>query len=986
MMELKKTDLVKALDNVKYNPMAMQQVIFDTNIAADGEDILNASCPFAYLVDVIAASTASANHHTDAATRKMYAALANSEEELNNWVDDTKQLGRFALPAKTNIKFYTSLTDVRRFAVHNPATGTKDIIIPAETVYKVSSYYLAGYYPIIIRILENDTVSVMYDTSEFNPYQKLTTNTLEHCVRTMNAPGYPEMLEITIPVEQTKRTQYINVATGGGAFYKQYTFTDSFYYARVFTGTEGAWDELHVTFSKEVYDSIRDKPTAILAVNGDTLTVEIPQIYYSRGDIAGSIKVEIYNTQGELSVDLSKINTGEWTLDWSTDKKKILNYSHVLNSLSMAQVYSIDYLQGGKSKSSFQSQRNRIINNPISGSTPVTPEQLRIMLQDLNYDMVTYNDYINANTILASKNLPTVSLDKNTSVSVTCAALPFSATMDNLVKISTVINNGKSITIRPETLFILEAGLVRVLGDSEVSVLMSKTGNTLTSELNDNQYLYTPYYWVYSVTNNFFDYHGFELDTPETKSHYFVTNNTSTTEQINTKAINLVKVKDGYELLLSAKASKTLMGLPDSGIVPQLAVSGHGQGELGYLNGKRIGNDADGDPLFKFQINTTHNIKTELTFDGKSYTNHIELTGIKVNPRDVTSKFIDLDCGLYITYTVNGVAGILPSACDKYMGEFLLKDNSKGLTTEKFDICFGRPLDGLFNASMSVMDKYTPKVYTSDVFAHYPEDVYRLLPSGIFDLVPNPSFNAGKPVSASNKPKKKVLLHAKGSAVLDSNNKPVILHAKGSVVIENGKPVVANAGGVLRVANLTFLDGKLRFVTELNSMNYVKSIPVMIQQDLVNDILPINDNILAPCVLQFYPKRNIGEVDVYVSEDNVVAINAKQQVNIYCYVNENTYDDLQRRKRINGTIREIVTAHVRRNTVAIDAMIADIKAAIGEDVINVNIDRLGGGRLDRYTLQDKSYGTSVGTEIVQLEDGTYKLRDTIEVYYRVATK
>lgn len=979
-------DLVRALDNVKYNPASAATVIFDASAQLSGNDLLTAENPFAFLGEVIASSSTSLAMNLDAATRKMYQSLAETETELNNWVDDTMQLGRFSLPSKTTVQFILSLDDIERFAIENPVTKTRDIIIPKETIYKVGDYYLTGHYPIIIRVLENNGLSILYDVSELDPYQPLVTNTLKFDImktRDVNAARY---LSIAIPVDQLKRTTYKTVARGGGGFFKRYTFEDEFSYARVFTGDDSNWREMHVTYSKEVYSVFGDEATAILSVNDNEVTVEIPLIYYSTGRVGSNIKVVIYSTKGEINSNLAQRKTDEWVVDWSTNDKSVIPYSNVLNRITTTQVYSLEYLQGGRSKLDLVSQRHRVINNPISGSTPVTPEQLEIKLNDSGYDMVTYNDYINANKVLACKNLPLVSLNKDTTINVTCAVLPFSSTMEQLKNVDTVIDNGNSVTIRPSTLYKLESGLVKILGNAEVTSLNGLDGNSLTAELNENQYLYSPFYWVYSAGSNRFDYRGFDLDTPKVNAHYFVASNTSTTETINTDKLNLIKVENGYELIVTVSSSEGIEKLPERGqLMPQLAIASKGSGELSYLNGQWLGVDTNKNHLFKFNITTSHDIKTELTFDGKSYISAIELTGLKVNINDLTTKFVDLRSDVYLTYTVNGVPEITPSECDNYTGQFLLPPDSKGLTTERLNITFGELLDGLFNASVSIMDTFTPKTYTSDIYLSYEEDIFEMT-NGVYKLIDNPKFNPKKPVSESNLPKQKVLKHRKGDIAHDSKGNKIILHAKGSVVLENGSAVIEQEAGILRVCNLTFLDGKLQFVTESNSRNYVKSIPAVIRQDLVNDIIPLNSKILTPTRLEYYPKRNIGTVDVYVSEDQIVSINAKQHIVAYCYITPNTYHDLAKRRSLDATIRRIITDHVRRTSVSVDAIIEDIKAELDGDIINFNMDRLANGTLDRYTLQDESYGTAIGTEIGQQEDGTYYLRDSIDLYWRVADK
>lgn len=177
-------DAMTKLGLYRFDPGNIQRTALDAlEEAYDGEyDLTDPTNPFIFLLEASAVQAAAAGVQNDIALRKLYPTLAENEEDLYRHMADEDYIGRFALPSTATFSLLFSKEELIAQAVSTGSTGVRLITIPRNTVFVVSETYFGIHYPINIRVLENDAIQVLYDTSLESPLETLTTNVVDSSI------------------------------------------------------------------------------------------------------------------------------------------------------------------------------------------------------------------------------------------------------------------------------------------------------------------------------------------------------------------------------------------------------------------------------------------------------------------------------------------------------------------------------------------------------------------------------------------------------------------------------------------------------------------------------------------------------------------------------------------------------------------------------------------------------------------------------------
>lgn len=980
-------ELQEKIANNKFDPAAIQQVSVDYTFSiTKGEvDILDATHPGVLLMEQASVTCAVTNNHIESVTRSLYPTLARTEEDLNRHLSDKENLGRFALPANSQMNYILDVASILQYAVLDPATNTRKLIISEDTIFKVGGVEYGIYHPIIISVLYNESISVLWDTNYQTPMHTLTTNELETLYRTStqlvldpatNETFYPDLLDISIPVSQFSRKRTFSPLNRGTGFITEIPFDNKYYFTRVFTGDKTVgWSEMHTTYSNQVYNNDTTRATALLAVADGKLRVEIPQIFFSSGVLGKEVRIDLYTTLGEVNTNLREFTPEEFMLTTTNANPYTSKYSAPLKNLRVSMVYSQAMVTGGNNGKTYEELREEVINNGITNNIPITPEQLDIDLKNLGYELVNYKDYLTENLYLASRPLPDLVIRTPTGVSSIVTAsygiLLFASSFNELTNLSTVIDNMLRITVTPDTLYKLVNGLVMLQSDEERLALEQASNDDKVTMLNGEQYLYSPYHYVFDNTSNYFEYRGYYLTAPVVNGKFFNDANETTPVNAVTTNISLKYITTGYELLVEVGGTEFIEPLRDDQMNAQLSFVGINERNPTYLTGTVEGRTESGGFVFKFIL--------ESNFDLDIH-DYLSLTNFKINEADLTQYWCTLTQDFTLTYSLTNYAGPIDNTnLDDLLGMDFLPFDSICITHETLNLQLGKTLEGLFNSSRPIVGSTKYEYYTEDVVAVYTQDIVRVDESGTIIFTPNPDY----PADPLAPPLLYEIEHYAGDPVLDAEGNPTYIHRKGDVILDGtGNPVVSRERVTMFETNLMYIDAKFKYVTEKNGQNYSSTLPDTILAYIENDILPYRAGMLNLTTLDYYPKKTLGKVTVSISKNVTEYINSVQQPVYSVYVPESVYKDTKLRLSIESTVKQIATKHIKQSTFSSEDVLTEIKNNLEGAIITVAGGLLGDKHnLERYTLANGNEATTVGAKLVAQTDGTLKLTDTITVNF-----
>ena len=305
-------DLKTLLNNitaVQYNPSSIKTAVLTAlSDSSNGLiDIVDPSNPFVFLLESACVCASAAINENDLNTYRTYSKLAVTPNDVYAHMSDVDYINQFAVPTTAN---FTVMIEENSFAANAKPSQTENgtkIIIPRNTVVSVNGVSFSLQYP--VQILKYNTTGlyqVSYDTTIISPLQDLISNIIPYIKRTdSNKNSY---ISFTLPL-----TQFDVISSQfditKGTFSNLVNFNTNYYYCRVYyqnANTNGKWVEVPTTYSQQVFDPT--VLTAVIKVVGNTVNISIPQIYITTNKISGTVRTDIYETNGNLQLDMSNFN------------------------------------------------------------------------------------------------------------------------------------------------------------------------------------------------------------------------------------------------------------------------------------------------------------------------------------------------------------------------------------------------------------------------------------------------------------------------------------------------------------------------------------------------------------------------------------------------------------------------------------------------------------------------------------------------------
>lgn len=953
----------KIIDNIaRYskNPSSIQQGVLNVleEVLTD-YDIVDATSPFMTLLEASATAAAASIAAGESIVRKLYPILATSVDDLYHHMSDKDYIGRFATPAKTEVKMMLPLKELLDYAVYlNNNDLVRLVIIPRNTQIMVNGIYLGTNYPINIEILPHDVIQVKYDISEDSPLEVLTTNILMHRIITYQNVTY---LEVTIPVYQFKVISSSYPLDGTSDFKQVIMFTDLFYYARVYIDRGNqVWTEILTTHTPIVYDI--NKPTAVLKVVDNSLTVSLPDIYNSLNLLGVTIRIDIYSTRGSMDIDLSEIPYANFSAKWIDLNTFNTNVGVApLNKINDMIFYANTRLVNGTMSRTLEQTREQVIYHTKSTIAPIRPGDINIGLKALGYVVQRYTDSVTDRVYIANKNLPYRERDGLfTSVLATNANIIIDVNggiPTGSYQQSIVTNARNRATVKPEALYISTDTMVNMLTDVELNAITNLSSVDLCALINSNNYMYSPFHYVIDYTQVTLKARPYHLTDPKIIGRTFENANAIRNYNITTTSYGITLVGSTYFVTLVASIPQGI-----TNVSCQLRYLDKSSGSAIYFNatgvmGLNAGTFTIGIPT-SLDIDQLDNIEILDGFNilGNSATAFMALESVfdifyLVAGNNVGSETIFDD--LYV------VIGNMPAVI--------------GATHETITLQFGVPLVGLYTPTKDILKSSTYLKYTQDIYAVYNETIYAMGPFGKEYTVDGD----GKVVFT--------IVHNAGDTVMDDNGDPIILHHVGDIIYDvNGLPVKdpLSDNQLLRQVGLTLINGKYKFATHTDSSIYRDNIPYIVKGYLTDEIAPAAGKLHERTELYYKPMGVLYNLHVSLGGGEDAYVSSLLSFKITYYMSDENIDNISITNKINLTTRTIISEHISQSILSIAAVTKDLLDANGEYIVGFNIDKFLDGNISYMSIMDPGSTFSIAEELVVLPDGKLDVRDTVQVVFK----
>lgn len=603
-----------------------------------------------------------------------------------------------------------------------------------------------------------------------------------------------ELLVIRVPMLQFKLTDHYDQLNPSSGFSNLYTFTEQFYYARVYvsSGSNGEWEEIKTTHSEQVYDPT--VATAKLKVYGQQLQVSVPQIYFTRGLMPRGIRVDVYTTQGNVEMSLERYEPRSFQANWRDLAKTENVFAAPIRSFTTMTLFSTGRVRGGRDRLTYEELRARVINNALGEiQVPITPAQLDAQVDNLGYSIVKDVDNITNRVYLATRALPIPTSDA-LSTAIGCTVGMLQESMTNLSPLDSVYDNGERVTLDSGMFFQVVQGILGALNNYQRQALTDASPEAKSQLLTESQYVYTPFHYVLDATGSQFDCRAYFLDGPSVYSKQFVAENQTARLEVATMRYGIDKTQTGYTLAVVTRSGDLMKGLDDGQLHAQLSYIPDGEVDRAYLNGTLVGRTEGDEFIFEFDLGSNFDVDDQ---------HQLQMTTFKMYDLENRKTGMGLDTTLDLQYIVSdyGVDGLEASVLDERKGAFLLPDDTYVVIQEALKVKFGEVLEGLWSRARSVAGSLNYVLYADDIPATYETRVYKRDPAtGTIELG----------YDEETQQMSYTILHEEGDAVLDGEGSVIYKHRKGDAKLDNeGSPISQGGRTMLRQVELLLFEGLL---------------------------------------------------------------------------------------------------------------------------------------------------------------------------------
>ena len=953
------------MEPFKRDPTALTQSALETveSILNGEATLMSPGSPFIMLMEMACVTSTNAVRENLVLLRRQYPMLAITNEEIYHHMADEDYLGRFSVPAEVEMVLAIQVQGLINNMVRDESENAWKAVLPRDTSITVDGFTFMPLYPIVLRRYDNGILQVNYDSAFLNPVMPLRDSIITPEIRTTTSGD--EWVFLKIKTVQVKADPHYFTVDKSYRFKKAVVMEDQFHYARVYFRNQSSgrtWIEMRTTHSEQTFDS--RYPTAVLKVDNNVLNIEIPVVYLSSGMMSGEVRVDVYTSKGEIHLNMADYRPEQYTVALTAIDEERDSSAY---TLAMADVsyyaYSLATVNDGRDGMDFNTLRKNVIYNADGPQNlPITNVQLSASGELNNFEIVKNVDMLTNRVYLATRKLP---LPRNSSL-ITSASIGIAtmvSTLESLKLNHRVIDNGHRVTIKSKSLFESVNGQLKLLTESEQAELQAMGPSNMVTRVNNRQYLYTPFYHVLDNTESIFEQRVYSLDQPEAKDLNILRQNHTLQLFVNTGSYELKKTTDGYSLRILTRSSNHYIALQDNEVGVQLAYYPHHETTLAYINGVLESKNAEGERLYRFDIQTSHDFNVE---------NSMEITNSEVQGVVSYKGWIELEKSVYLIHHTTSISTNFRSdETDGLLGKFLLPAGSVGNTLERLTLHFGDSLDLLWSRARSYLTDPVYLRHTVDIPLLHTQTQYGVDPvtGSIFDE--NMNY---------------IEVAQIGDPVLDENGQPVYKHKVGDVVLdEQGKPMLSAASATGREFDLLVVDGRYLFANDLVYVDYRKEIDILLTTWITKNVQEHQDDLLEVTKIYFYPRTTIGLTKVYTENHGSVFVPSEQAFTVELHVQKDIFENLDIRKALRRTTIQILDAAVAESSINMTKVKETLRKAYGASVDAFEVTGLGGSEnYQLVTVASNEYRLCLKKRLEIAPDRSYVVTDDVNVEFKLS--
>lgn len=939
------------IDEMRYNPTKIQSAILNAiELNSSGTVSLNdPTNPFIMLMEANVSLTNDALQESIVNLRRTYPSLAVKPTDLYHHLSDIEAINMYGVPSEATMMFTINMKDFLENGYE--LDGKISMIIPEFTTVTVSSTTFT--------ILNDIKITYFIESEKINVEQLTSTNdiSIKDIGVLRNTTVVDEnnnmWLRFETLVKQTRRFVVEDTIITGMGFKKEVLVGDQYYISNIFVKnnyTGNIWKKINITHSDIVFDP--SIPTIHIKVVDNRIIYTVPEIYLLNNMISGSIRIEVYDTKGQLRLNIHKLTVSDFILTLGdVNKNEYTAVSENIMTLASSRVI----VDGGRNQRTMEELRTTIINNTTGINTlPITRNEIDEKSSYNGFRITEVLDIVTDRYFIANKSIADpmdTKVKAKMDLFLNRIGLIASEHLDN--KFINIVDDEK-LVIRSGTVFVNNNNIVSPLDNTKYNNLRNLTGDALTTKLIENKYFYTPFYYIMDTVNGIVNCKTYDLDVPELTNVRIISKNIGDVSA-NIEKFTAYTTATGFTLVFTTVGNSMYEDIDPSYIRAQLGI--------------KLPNTEDRVYFYTIMDPVTRYIKFKIDTD--FYIDENEHITVINGLSNLNNKRIELDSEVsIILYTIDPNVIKNPYA----VTDEVIFDNDvniMALSKEFIDLSLGKELKYLWNNISTDYTERKYKRYTEDIPLYYTEDVYDSNADGfIFTTVTDPITNEVTVVYN--------ILHYKGDPMLDSEGNQLYKHRKGDVVHDElGSPVIDVYSGIIRYLDVFMLEYEFELDLTAAYSEYKNNVMSLIRLYIDTNMEDLNKRMLDNTAIFYSPSRSNRSTEITVGLNKYLISNIiKPTVTLYVLntsplVNDDIND-------IRGIVGIIIHQHIDTGEINLNAIKDDIMAKFGTSVKGVAISGIDNGLgLELFKITSSNSKLTIGKKV------SYDVKKDILIEYLI---
>lgn len=976
MSEITSRDIVDQIKQLNFNPSEIHRVVLH-GIRENTEGkvtLYNPSTPMMQAIEPGILTPVAVLQEIKAITRSLYAPASDTWEELNLHMQDIDLDELATQPSGCTVNFFLSIAEINQKAVElNGNPDVRIIEIPRHTQITVGDFTLMFKFPFIIQINRFGNIGVKYDLSGEPILGRVKNALINH-----RFLRYNDVDAITFPVEvvQVALSSSSFPISQSSGFKQKIKISDRLFKLKAFTrlSQTDPWIEIDVT--RRIRALNRNRTTLQYVEGNGQLTIQVPPFYLINGMMGTEIRLDIYTTKGALDHPMVNYNEASYKLNYFDYNNRNNQYAGILGSFSILKMYSADVLTGGRDSLTFNVAKDRVINrSTISEGLPITELELTNKLSDLGMSSTKVIDNVTDRIYAASRLVPPPATGL-TVTGIGCNVQTHQTTMTELAALGTSRDNGARVTVLPSTLYNMVNGVLRVVDNNLVQTMIdpSRTSpETLSTWANQNELVFSPYFYVHDTANNEYEVRPYRLDNPDVLGKETV--NENPTLQLNAGVYNYQILANadltGYTLYLGlAAGGNEFKEIPLGDISLQISYTDKSGENRYYINGVldtpidvNTGRPVGDQYIYRFDFTTNWDINK----------NHELIMSDSFLP-------VPLECDMDVFIIIKGYrpTGFTSTSMDNIINLFALENYDgqtpqAALIQERLRVKFGAYMSNIWKRARSTISAADYKRYEENIPALYESDVYQLDANNVPELWYNPETKQLEPI----------YIHRRGDPIV-IDGVPQYKHKIGDIVMENGQPVYKEGlRGLARQFDIVVMDGLYYLTTHEATINYVKSVLDTIDGwvfDILRDV--ITPELLERTSVLYHPKSTVGLIEVYVENGIKTLVKSDQELYIRIFVGDAVYSNIDLRRSMETTAKRVVQGVLEtRSTISVTDLAKAVSDNLGDNALGIELKGFMANEYNTITVVDALTTPSIGKRLSVNSKLELVVEDNVEIEF-----